>query len=224
MSGLTVDALARRLARDIPAGACVNLGIGLPTALGPYLGHAICHSENGVLGMAPLDGHEPDVDLINASKEPIGLAPGGSFFDHATSFAMIRAGYVDVSVMGAFQVSAGGDLANWSTGDPAAIPSVGGAMDLAVGARAVWVMMRHMTRDGTPRLVRECTYPLTARRVVKRIYTDLAVLTPAGDGFVVEELAPGVDVDAVRDATAAPVSSAAAELAVPPEDERRVGA
>ena len=204
MSGFDIDGLARRAARDIPEGACVNLGIGMPTALGAYLEHAVCHSENGILGMAPLS-EAADPELINASKEPVSLAPGGSFFDHATSFAMVRGGYIDVSVMGAYQVSAAGDLANWSVGEAEAVPAVGGAMDLAVGARQVLVIMRHVTRDGSPRLVTECTYPLTARGVVTRVYTDLAVLTIAGGAFVLDECAPGVSIADVRAATDGPV-------------------
>jgi 3-oxoadipate CoA-transferase, beta subunit len=202
--GRSVDEMARRIAVDIEPGWCVNLGIGLPTAIGPYLDQATTHSENGILGMVPAEG-DLDGDLINASKEPVGIGPGGSFFDHAFSFGLIRAGYIDASVMGAFQVSGGGDLANWSTGDPAAIPAVGGAMDLAVGAKRIFVMMRHVTKTGEPRLVAECTYPLTAAGVVSRIYTDLAVIDVDADGFLVTELAEGVDAEQVRAATGAPV-------------------
>ena len=210
MKGLDIDSLARRTAQDIPAGACVNLGIGMPTALGPYLPHAICHSENGILGMAPLDG-EVDPDLINASKQPVSLAPGGSFFDHATSFAMIRGGHIDISVMGAYQVSVAGDLANWSVDTDDAMPAVGGAMDLAVGAKRVIVIMRHVARDGAPRLVMQCTYPITARGVVTRVYTDLAVMTVAAGAFVLEECAHGVVLEDVQAATGAPVIPAATE-------------
>jgi 3-oxoadipate CoA-transferase, beta subunit len=207
--GRSVVEIAERIAADIEPGWCVNLGIGLPTALGPFLGEAITHSENGILGMVPV-GDDPDPDLINASKEPVGVAPGGSFFDHAISFGLIRSGYIDASVMGAYQVSPGGDLANWSTGDPEAIPAVGGAMDLAVGAARIFVMMRHVTKAGEPRLVAECSYPLTAAGVVSRVYTDLAVIDVDAEGFLVTELADGVDAEQVRAATGAPVRFAAA--------------
>jgi 3-oxoadipate CoA-transferase, beta subunit len=154
--------------------------------------------------MVPV-GDDPDPDLINASKEPVGVGPGGSFFDHAISFGLIRSGYIDASVMGAYQVSASGDLANWSTGDPAAIPAVGGAMDLAVGAGRIFVMMRHVTKAGEPRLVADCTYPLTAAGVVTRVYTDLAVVEIDAEGFLITELAEGVEAETVRAATGAPV-------------------
>jgi 3-oxoadipate CoA-transferase beta subunit len=174
------------VARDIPEGAYVNLGIGLPTLVANYLPadkDIFLHSENGMLGMgpAPKPGAE-DPDLTNAGKQPVTLVRGGAFFHHADSFAMIRGRHIDICVLGAFQVSVTGDLANWHTGDPDAIPAVGGAMDLAVGAKHVFVMMEHLTRKGERKIVEKCTYPLTGRRCVSRIYTDLAVLdvTPAG--------------------------------------------
>jgi 3-oxoadipate CoA-transferase beta subunit len=182
----THEQLAARVARDIPEGAYVNLGIGLPTLVANYLPadkDIFLHSENGMLGMgqAPKPGAE-DPDLTNAGKQPVTLVRGGAFFHHADSFAMIRGRHIDICVLGAFQVSVRGDLANWHTGDPEAIPAVGGAMDLAVGAKQVFVMMEHLTRKGERKIVETCTYPLTGRRCVSRIYTDRAVLdvTPAG--------------------------------------------
>ena len=195
------DELARRVAQDIPDGAYVNLGIGQPTAVANHIPpgrEVILHSENGILGMgpAPAEGAE-DYDLINAGKQPVTLLPGGAFFHHADSFAMMRGGHLDVCVLGAFQVSATGDLANWSTGEPGAIPAVGGAMDLAVGAKQTWVMMDLLTKQGASKIVAQCTYPLTAIGCVKRIYTDLATfectpeglrLVDAGDGLPLPEL------------------------------------
>ncbi|MDE1947258.1 MAG: 3-oxoacid CoA-transferase subunit B [Burkholderiales bacterium] len=180
------EQLARRVAQDIHDGAYVNLGIGMPTLVANHLPpgvEVILHSENGILGMgaSPPAGSE-DYDLINAGKQPVTLLPGGAFFHHADSFAMMRGGHIDICVLGAFQVSARGDLANWHTGEADAIPAVGGAMDLAVGARQTWVMMDLLTRQGQSKLVEQCTYPLTAVGCVKRIYGDLATLecTPAG--------------------------------------------
>jgi 3-oxoadipate CoA-transferase beta subunit len=180
------DQMAARVARDIPDGAYVNLGIGMPTAVANHIGvgrEVILHSENGVLGMgpAPLAGEE-DYDLINAGKQPVTLLPGGAYFHHADSFAMMRGGHLDICVLGAFQVSATGDLANWSTGASGDIPAVGGAMDLAIGARQTWVMMDLLTRQGESKVVARCSYPLTGIGCVKRIYTDLATLecTPQG--------------------------------------------
>ena len=195
------DELARRVAQDIPDGAYVNLGIGQPTAVANHIPpgrEVILHSENGILGMgpAPAEGAE-DYDLINAGKQPVTLLPGGAFFHHADSFGMMRGGHLDVCVLGAFQVSATGDLANWSTGEPGAIPAVGGAMDLAVGAKQTWVMMDLLTKQGASKIVAHCTYPLTAIGCVKRIYTDLATFecTPQGlrwvdsvDGLALDEL------------------------------------
>ncbi len=176
---LSRDELAAIVARDIPAGSVVNLGIGLPTTVAGYLRPAagiVLHTENGMLGMGPPAGpDEIDPDLVNAGKVPVTELPGAAYFDHSDSFAMMRGGHLDVCVMGAFEVSFQGDLANWSTGAPEAIPAVGGAMDLAVGAKSVYVMMALLTRDGRPKLVPQCGYPLTGLRCVDRVYTDLAV-------------------------------------------------
>ena len=180
------DELAQRVARDIHDGAYVNLGIGQPTLVANHLPQGvevILHSENGILGMgpAPAEGEE-DYDLINAGKQPVTLLAGGAFFHHADSFGMMRGGHLDICVLGAFQVSATGDLANWSTGEPGAIPAVGGAMDLAIGAKQTWVMMDLLTKKGESKVVAQCSYPLTGLGCVKRIYTDLATLecTPQG--------------------------------------------
>ncbi len=186
MKRFTRDEIAQRVARDIPEGAYVNLGIGLPTMVANHLDKSreiFLHSENGILGMgpAPAPGQE-DEDLINAGKQPVTLLTGGAYFHHADSFAMMRGGHLDICVLGAFQVSRGGDLANWHTGAPDAIPAVGGAMDLAIGAKKVFVMMEHQTKAGESKIVEQCSYPLTGIGCVSRIYTDLAVLevTPAG--------------------------------------------
>lgn len=180
------DELARRVAQDIHDGAYVNLGIGQPTLVANHLPagiEVILHSENGILGMgpAPSAGQE-DYDLINAGKQPVTLLPGGAFFHHADSFGMMRGGHLDICVLGAFQVSATGDLANWHTGEKDAIPAVGGAMDLAIGAKQTWVMMDLLTKSGTSKVVHQCSYPLTGIACVKRIYTDLATFecSPAG--------------------------------------------
>ena len=180
------EELAQRVARDIHDGAYVNLGIGQPTLVANHLPpgiEVILHSENGILGMgpAPAAGLE-DYDLINAGKQPVTLLAGGAFFHHADSFGMMRGGHLDICVLGAFQVSATGDLANWSTGEPGAIPAVGGAMDLAIGAKQTWVMMDLLTKSGQSKVVKQCSYPLTGIGCVKRIYSDLATLacTPQG--------------------------------------------
>jgi len=182
----TKDQLAARVAQDIFDGAVVNLGIGQPTLVANHLPagrEVILHSENGILGMGakPAEGSE-DYDLINAGKEPVTLLPGGAYFHHADSFAMMRGGHLDICVLGAFQVSATGDLANWSTGQAGAIPAVGGAMDLAIGAKQTWVMMDLLTKKGESKIVEKCTYPLTGIGCVKRVYSDLATLecTPTG--------------------------------------------
>ncbi|OYY49110.1 MAG: 3-oxoadipate CoA-transferase [Polaromonas sp. 39-63-203] len=189
------------MAQDIREGDIVNLGIGMPTLVANHIPaslEVVLHSENGILGMgpAPAEGHE-DYDLINAGKQPVTLRKGGSFFHHADSFAMMRGGHLDICVLGAFQVSSTGDLANWSTGEPGAIPAVGGAMDLAIGARQTWVMMDLLTKKGESKIVARCTYPLTGIGCVKRIYSELATLecTPQGlklvdlvDGLAHEEL------------------------------------
>ncbi|GGE71540.1 3-oxoacid CoA-transferase subunit B [Paenalcaligenes hominis] len=183
----TRDELAARVAQDIHNGAYVNLGIGMPTMVANHLPdgfEVVLHSENGILGMGPAaaKGTE-DYDLVNAGKQPVTLLSGGAYFHHADSFAMMRGGHLDICVLGAFQVSAKGDLANWSTGEPGAIPAVGGAMDLAIGAKQTWVMMSLLTRDGKSKLVPECTYPLTGIECVKRVYTDLATFACSPDGL-----------------------------------------
>jgi 3-oxoadipate CoA-transferase beta subunit len=197
--------MAARVAHDIPEGAYVNLGIGLPTLVANHLAagkEIFLHSENGILGMgpAPPPGCE-DPDLINAGKQPVTLLTGGAFFHHADSFAMIRGGHVDICVLGAFQVSVAGDLANWHTGEPDTIPAVGGAMDLAAGARRVFVMMEHVTKHGEPKIVERCTYPLTGVRCVSRIYTDLAVLDVTPGGLTVVDMVDGLSIDDLRSVT-----------------------
>ena len=199
--------MAARIAADIPEGAVVNLGIGMPTLVANHLPdgrEVILHSENGLLGMgpAPPQGQE-DFDLINAGKGPVTLLPGGAYFHHNDSFAMMRGGHLDICVLGAFQVAANGDLANWSTGAPDAIPAVGGAMDLAIGAKRTFVMMEHNTRSGEPKVVERCGYPLTGLACVARIYTDLAVLEVTSTGLVVCDMAPGVDFAALQARTGA---------------------
>ena len=203
--GFTQQALASRLAQDIPDGSYVNLGIGMPTSVGDALPpdkEILLHSENGILGMGPSPTPEQfDPELINAGKQHVTLLTGGSYFHHTDSFMIMRGGHLDISVLGGFEVSEYGDLANWSTGDPTVAPAVGGAMDLAVGAKQVFAIMSHTTKDGRPKVVRECTYPLTAGRVVTRIYTDLGVLAVEEDGLHVVELAPGVTQDELQSAT-----------------------
>ena len=210
MGPLSPVDVARRVARDIPDGSYVNLGIGLPTLVADVVGpdkEIVYHSENGILGMGPAPSPgEEDPELINAGKQPVTLLPGGSFSHHTDAFVMMRGGHLDVTVLGAFQVSETGDLANWATDEAALPPAVGGAMDLAVGAKRVLVMTTHTTRDGRPKLVARCTYPLTAAAVVDRVYTDLAVLDVGPEGFVVREVAPGVPPDALQAVTGAPLS------------------
>ncbi|MBX3612853.1 MAG: CoA transferase subunit B [Burkholderiaceae bacterium] len=213
MNRLTRDQMAARVARDIPDGAYVNLGIGLPTLVANHLPpdrEIVLHSENGILGMgpAPAKGDE-DEDLINAGKQPVTQLPGCAFFHHADSFAMMRGGHLDFCVLGAFQVSARGDLANWHTGAPDAIPAVGGAMDLAIGAKQVFVMMEHQTKGGESKLVERCRYPLTGIGCVSRVYTDLAVIDVTADGLVAVEWIDGLSFDELARLTAAPLRRAA---------------
>ena len=202
--------MAMRVAHDIPDGAVVNLGIGLPTLVANHLPagrEVVLHSENGVIGMgpAPKEGEE-DYDLINAGKQPVTLLPGGSFFHHADSFAMMRGGHLDVCVLGAFQVSARGDLANWHTGAADAIPAVGGAMDLAIGAKKTYVMMEHTTKSGEHKIVGECSYPLTGVGCVARIYTDLAVIDVTPAGLALREIVEGLSRAELQRLTGAPLS------------------
>jgi 3-oxoadipate CoA-transferase beta subunit len=190
------DQLARRVAQDMFDGAYVNLGIGMPTLVANHLPNGIeiiLQSENGLLGMgpAPPKGDE-DFDLINAGKQAVTLLPGGAYFHHADSFAMMRGGHLDICVLGAFQVSVHGDLANWSTGEPDAIPAVGGAMDLATGAKQTWVMMDLLTKQGVSKVVQACTYPLTGIACVKRIYTDMASFECTADGLVLIDMVDGL--------------------------------
>ena len=204
------DELARRVAQDIADGSYVNLGIGQPTLVANHIPEGrevILHSENGILGMgpAPAAGSE-DYDLINAGKQPVTLLPGGVFFHHADSFAMMRGGHLDVCVLGAFQVSVTGDLANWSTGEPGAIPAVGGAMDLAVGARQTWVMMDLLTKKGESKIVAQCSYPLTAIACVKRIYTDLATFECTPQGLRLIDAVDGLPFDELQRLVGQPIA------------------
>jgi len=204
---LTRDEIARRVGRDIPDGAFVNLGIGLPTLAANYVPadrEVIYHSENGILGLGPAPKHgEEDADLINAGKQPVTLVPGASIFHHTDAFAMIRGGHIDLALLGAMQVAANGDLANWSTDDEKFPPAVGGAMDLGAGARSVWALMEHTTKNGSPKILERCTYPLTAAGVVDRIYTNLAVIDVTADGLVVHEMAPGLEFAELKKQTGA---------------------
>lgn len=208
--GWTREEMAARSAQDIPDGSYVNLGIGIPELVARYVPKGrefIYHTENGLLGMGPSPAEEDvDQDLINAGKKYVTAVPGAAYFHHADSFSMIRGGHIDVCVLGAMQVSASGDLANWSTGEPDAIPAVGGAMDLVQGVRCIYVITKHTTRTGAPKLVEACTYPLTGVGVVSRVYTDLAVIDLTGGGFRVVELAPGVSFSEVEKLTNAPIS------------------
>lgn len=199
------ETLAKRVAHDIPEGAYVNLGIGLPTKVANYLpvdGDFFLHSENGILGMGPAPAEEDiDWDLINAGKQPVTLLTGGCYFHHGDSFSMMRGGHIDICVMGAYQVSEKGDLANWHTGAPDAIPAVGGAMDLAVGAKRVFVMMDLLSKSGESKLVKECTYPLTGIGCISRIYSDLGVFDLGPDGAKVVELVEGLTLTRIRELT-----------------------
>ena len=209
VTGRTREEMAQRLAQDIPDGSYVNLGIGIPELVAKFVpaGRSfIYHTENGLLGMgpAPKPG-EGDPELLNAGKQRVTALPGAAYFHHADSFAMIRGGHLDVCVLGALQVAQNGDLANWSTGEPDAIPAVGGAMDLVAGVKSIFVITQHCTREGEAKLVQECTFPLTGCAVVNRIYTDLAVIEVTPNGFRLVELSPGIDFDFVQERTAAPL-------------------
>ena len=206
----TKDELAARVAMDIPEGATVNLGIGQPTLVANHIPptlEILLHSENGILGMgpAPAAGQE-DYDLINAGKQPVTLLQGGAYFHHADSFAMMRGGHLDICVLGAFQVSATGDLANWHTGEPGAIPAVGGAMDLAIGAKQTWVMMDLLTKQGQSKLVSACSYPLTGIGCVKRVYTDVATLACTANGLLVIDMVPGLTLEALSELIGLPLA------------------
>ena len=212
MRKLDRNQLAARIARDIPDGAYVNLGIGLPTLVANFLPadrEIILHTENGLLGMGPAPAKgEEDWDLINAGKQAVTELPGASFFHHADSFAMMRGGHLDLCVLGAFQVSAGGDLANWHTGAPNAIPAVGGAMDLAIGAKKTFVMMEHLTKSGESKIVRDCSYPLTGVACISRIYTDLAVIDVTPDGLRLVDLVGGLSLEELVALGDVPISAA----------------
>ena len=206
---LSREVMARRLARDIPEGSYVNLGIGMPVLVAAHLPpgrEIVLHSENGILGMGPPPAEgEADLDLINAGKQPVTLLAGGSYFHHADSFAMMRGGHLDICVMGGMQVAANGDLANWSLGRPGEPPAVGGAMDLAVGARSVYIMMEHTTKSGEPKIVERCTYPLTGAGGVDRIYTDLAVIDVTPEGLRVRDMIDGMTLKTLQERTGAPL-------------------
>ena len=205
------DQMAARVARDIPEGAYVNLGIGLPTMVANHLPkdrEVFLHSENGILGMgpAPAEGEE-DYDLINAGKQPVTLLPGGAFFHHADSFGMMRGGHLDICVLGAFQVSVKGDLANWHTGAADAIPAVGGAMDLAIGAKKTYVMMEHLTKSGESKIVSACSYPLTGIGCVSRIYSDLAVIDITPQGLRVVDMVDGLSIAELQKLSGVPLNN-----------------
>jgi 3-oxoadipate CoA-transferase beta subunit len=207
----TKDQLAARVAQDIPEGAHVNLGIGMPTLVAnhiPASREVLLHSENGILGMgpAPAAGDE-DYDLINAGKQPVTLLAGGAYFHHADSFAMMRGGHLDICVLGAFQVSATGDLANWHTGEKDAIPAVGGAMDLAIGAKQTWVMMDLLTKQGASKVVERCTYPLTGIACVKRIYSELATLDCTPQGLRLVDMVDGLSRDELEQLLGLPIAA-----------------
>ena len=209
MTPLSNADLAARVARDIPGGSYVNLGIGMPTHVSGHVPdgrEVIYHSENGIIGVGPTPAEgEEDVELIDASKRYITAAPGAAYFEHADSFAMMRGGHIDIAVLGAYQVAENGDIANWATLDDKFPPAVGGAMDLVVGVPTILVMMKHVNRDGSPKLLRSCTYPLTGLQVVSRVYTDLAVLDVTPDGFRLVELMPGNTLDEVQAVTEATI-------------------
>ena len=217
MKHYTKEQMAARVAADIPNGAYVNLGIGLPTMVANHLPkdrEIILHTENGLLGMGPApEAGSEDADLINAGKQPVTTLPGASFFHHADSFAMMRGGHLDFCVLGAFQVSVTGDLANWHTGAPDAIPAVGGAMDLAIGAKRVYVMMEHLTKKGESKIVACCSYPLTGVGCVNRIFTDLAVLDVTPQGLKVIETVPGLSFSELQTLSGVPLLDATAKVA-----------
>ena len=209
--GWSRDEMAQRAALDIPNGSYVNLGIGMPELIAKYVPEGrelIYHTENGLLGMGPApEAGQEDPELINAGKKQVTAIPGAAYFHHADSFVMIRGHHIDICVLGAMQVAQNGDLANWSTGVPGAIPAVGGAMDLVAGVETIYVITQHCTRNGEPKLIESCTYPLTGPGVVNRVYTDLAVIDITPKGFEVIELAPGVSFEYVQERTGAKLIS-----------------
>ncbi len=206
-AGWSKSEMAAKVARDIEDGSYVNLGIGMPEMVADHVPEGIeviYHTENGLLGMGPVPpDDQKDPELINAGKKCITSIPGACFFHHADSFTMIRGGHIDLCVLGAMQVSEEGDLANWSTGAPDAIPAVGGAMDLVAGVKSIYVITRHTTRDGKSKIVKECTYPLTGKGVVDRIYTNLAVMDVTEEGLKIREMAPGVTYEYLQEVTEA---------------------
>lgn len=207
IKGWNREEMARMIAEDIPDGAYVNLGIGLPELVANYIPQdreVIFHTENGLLGVgpSPANGNEDD-ELINAGKKPVTAIKGACFFHHADSFAMVRGGHIDICVLGAFQVSEKGDLANWSTGEPDAIPAVGGAMDLVQGVKKIIVFTQHVTKSGEPKIVKQCSYPLTGKGVVSRIYTDFAIIDVTNEGMFVRKMAPGIDFEFLQSVTEA---------------------
>lgn len=208
-TGWNRDQMATRAAQDIPDGSYVNLGIGIPELIAHHVPEGrefIYHTENGMLGMGPPPAEDKrDLDLMNAGKKYVTAKPGAAYFHHADSFCMIRGGHIDVCVLGTMQVAENGDIANWSTGAPGAIPAVGGAMDLVQGVKHIYVITQHTTRNGDPKLVKRCTYPLTGPGVVSRIFTDLAVVDVTPEGFQLVELAPGIDFEEVQAKTGAPI-------------------
>jgi 3-oxoadipate CoA-transferase, beta subunit len=207
MKGLNRQDIARVAAADIPEGYCVNLGIGLPTMIADYIPfgrEVLLHSEQGLLGLGPApEAGQEDSDIVNAGKLPVTLLKGASIFSHSDSFLMIRGGHIDIACLGAFQVAENGDLANWSTGSSAETPGVGGAMDLAAGAARVWVLMEHCQKDGAPRLLERCAYPLTGHQCVNRIYTNLALIEVTSQGFVVQRIADDLDFNTLQKLTGA---------------------
>jgi len=208
MQGFDRKGMAARVAQDIPEGWYVNLGIGIPTMIADYVPldrEVVLHSENGILGMGPAPAPDKvDPWLVNAGKQAVTLRPGGSYFHHADSFGMIRGGHIDLCVLGAFEVAENGDIANWATSENDSAPAVGGAMDLGAGAKRLWVVMEHTTKDGRPKLVQACGYPLTTPRAVKRVYTNLGVFDVVPEkGFVVLDLAPGVSLEQAQAASGA---------------------
>ncbi len=209
LKGWSREQMAQRTAQDIPDGSYVNLGIGIPEMVAQFVPEGrefIYQTENGLLGMGPTpDADSEDPDLINAGKKVVTTVPGAAFFHHADSFVMIRGGHIDICVLGALEVAANGDLANWSTGAVDAIPAVGGAMDLVAGVKTIFVISQHQTKKGEPKIVENCSYPLTGKGVVDRIFTNLAVIDISNNGLVVRDLAPGISFDFVQERTAAPL-------------------